>query len=55
MDLRIKDECNVLLPSSIFKVEDGISEDGISPSYCKSERRQDQENDKWHVPNKIKG
>lgn len=50
MDLRIKDEYNVLLPSSIFKVEDGIS-----PSYCKSERHQDQENDKWHVPNKIKG
>lgn len=50
MYLRIKDEYNVLLPSSNLKVEDGIS-----PSYCKSERLQGQEMDKWHVPNKIKG
>lgn len=50
MYLRIKDEYNFLLPSSNFKVEDGIS-----PSYCKYERLQDQEIDEWHVPNKTEG
>lgn len=49
MYISIKDEYNVMLSSSVFEVEDGIG-----PSYCKSERLQDQEIDKWHVPIKSK-